>query len=239
VETSRVDAGRRLAAGVWMLSLALACSSSPAARPDILLITLDTFRYDRPGYAGYEPHLTPAIDALAAESAIFEQAVTSMATTFPAHATILTGAYPTRHGVRHNGVYSLPDEAITLTERLRDAGYATGAVVGSVVLAQRFGLGQGFDHVPGRELARCADRQALSRVLVDDDQHPKGATVGRAVLDEVVGPDMIRALGPPADARAVVKPQPASLRLAFRNFQPLLAPQALDPLRTRGEALLA
>ena len=51
-----------------------------------------------------------------------------------------------------------------------------------------------------------------------------------AVLDEVVGPDVVRALGPQPDAGAVRQPEPATLGLLRRNLEPLAAPDPLDPL---------
>jgi hypothetical protein len=45
-----------------------------------------------------------------------------------------------------------------------------------------------------------------------------------AVLDEVVGPDVVRTLGPQPDAGAVRQPEPAALGLLGRNLQPLAAP---------------
>ncbi len=51
-----------------------------------------------------------------------------------------------------------------------------------------------------------------------------------AVLDEVVGPDMIAVLGPEPDTGAVVQPETTALRLPCRNLQPLASPDPLDPL---------
>jgi hypothetical protein len=51
-----------------------------------------------------------------------------------------------------------------------------------------------------------------------------------AVLDEVVGPDVIAVLGPEPDAGAVVQPEPTALRLLLGNLQPLASPDPLDPL---------
>jgi hypothetical protein len=51
-----------------------------------------------------------------------------------------------------------------------------------------------------------------------------------AVLDEVMGPDMVGALGAPADARSAVEPEPAPFGLFGRDFQPLAPPDLLDPL---------
>ncbi len=52
-----------------------------------------------------------------------------------------------------------------------------------------------------------------------------------AVLDEVVGPDVVGPLRPQPDAGAVVEPEPALLRLLVRDLQPFAPPDPLDPLR--------
>ena len=113
------------------------------ARPNILLIVLDTFRSDRPGFAGGPAELTPQLDALARESTVFDDAVTTMATTFPAHASMFTGLSPRAHGVRWNGD-ALAPEAQTVAELLRDAGYDTAAFVSLRALLDRGGFAQGF-----------------------------------------------------------------------------------------------
>jgi hypothetical protein len=51
-----------------------------------------------------------------------------------------------------------------------------------------------------------------------------------SVFDKVVGPDVVRTLGAQTDARAVGEPEPATLRLLRRNFQPLASPDPFDPL---------
>jgi hypothetical protein len=51
-----------------------------------------------------------------------------------------------------------------------------------------------------------------------------------AVLDEVVGPDVVRTLGPQPEARPVRQPEPAALGLLLRHLQPLAAPDPLHPL---------
>ena len=113
-------------------------------RRNVLLVSIDTLRRDRLGAYGAE-HPTPALDALAAEGFLFDDATTTAPTTLPAHSSILTGTYPHRHGVRRNGLNRLPPEALTLTELLRANGYSTGAFVGTAVLDRVYGLDQGFD----------------------------------------------------------------------------------------------
>jgi choline-sulfatase len=119
--------------------------SGVAAGWNVLLITLDTTRRDRIGCYGYAQAQTPAIDALAARGLRFEDAVTSVPVTLPSHATMLTGLYPPRHGVRDNGRQTLAPAHETLAEALSSRGYETAAFVGAFVLDRRFGLDQGFD----------------------------------------------------------------------------------------------
>ncbi|MFH1999928.1 MAG: sulfatase-like hydrolase/transferase, partial [Planctomycetota bacterium] len=130
---------------------AAASCSEPLDNPEnrtynVLLITVDTLRADHLGAYGYEKIDTPNIDRLAAEGICFKNAYTPCPVTLPAHVSIMTGAYPFAHGVRNNGVFHVPDGLITLAERLKNKGYATGAVIGSYVMDARFGLNQGFDH---------------------------------------------------------------------------------------------
>jgi arylsulfatase A-like enzyme/Tfp pilus assembly protein PilF len=65
--------------------------------------------------------------------------------TLPSHASILTGQYPFRHGLRDNSGYRLPAGTRTAASAFKQAGYATGAFVSAFPLHSRFGLNQGFD----------------------------------------------------------------------------------------------
>jgi len=70
--------------------------------------------------------------------------------TLPSHASIFTSLIPPRHGVRDNGGFFVEETATTLAERLKEAGWTTGAFVGAWVLDSKWGLGQGFDHYSDR-----------------------------------------------------------------------------------------
>lgn len=111
---------------------------------NVLLLTLDTTRSDHVGCYGNEEASTPVLDRLADEGVRFETAVAQAPITLPSHASILTGAYPYRHGARANGFYSLPTDRTTMAEYLSDEGYQTAAVTAAFVLDSRFGLDQGF-----------------------------------------------------------------------------------------------
>jgi arylsulfatase A-like enzyme len=126
---------------------------------NVLLVTLDTLRSDRVGCYGYKGVETPALDALAAGGVRFANVVSPVPMTLPAHASILTGGYPSRHGVRDNGTYRLTDTHETLAERLKAQGYVTAAFIGAFVLDHRYGTAQGFDtyqdeFAPGSEGSR-------------------------------------------------------------------------------------
>ena len=128
------------------LALGLLAACSPDQRPtNVLLISLDTTRADALGCYGGPPDLTPAIDELARRGWLFERAYSPVPLTLPAHASLFTGRYPREHGVHNNNSYRLPEQEVTLAERLRAAGYQTGAFVGAYVLASPYGLAQGFE----------------------------------------------------------------------------------------------
>src|SRR5262249_53916215 len=72
-------------------------------RPNILLVTLDTTRADHLCCYGYPLAKTPVLDALARGGVLFTQASAVAPLTQPAHSSIMTGMYPTHHGVHVNG----------------------------------------------------------------------------------------------------------------------------------------
>lgn len=146
----------RRALGLLALALA-ACSdandpapvagSEPSPEPvGVLLVSFDTTRADRMGHMGHPGAHTPVLDELAARGVVFERAWAPAPITLPSHATMLTGSYPVAHGVRHNAVHRLGEQALLLPEVLQRQGFRTAACVGSFVLEGRFGLAQGFEH---------------------------------------------------------------------------------------------
>jgi choline-sulfatase len=129
-----------------VLSALAAAAPAPAKRtpPNLILITMDTTRADHLGAWGDAQAHTPNLDALAARGTRFARCDTAAPITLPSHASILTGLFPPRHGVRDNGTFVLAPKVETLAERLAAHGYDTAAVVSAVVLARRQGLDQGF-----------------------------------------------------------------------------------------------
>ncbi len=126
--------------------LAKLWSESAVEKPNVILLTLDTTRADHLACYGYTSVKTPNLDSLARRGVLFEQAATNSPLTLPAHCSILTGMYPTYHGVRINGNTALNEEQTTIAEVLSGQGYQCGAFIGAFVLDGRWGLKQGFKH---------------------------------------------------------------------------------------------
>ena len=137
--------------------VAAGCHRSPVppateARPNVLLVTIDTLRADRVGCYGHAAAATPVLDGLAARGVRFATAVAHVPLTGPSHASLFTGRTPLGHGFRDNGGYTLPAGLTTVAEDFRKNGYETAAFVSAFPLHRRFGFDRGFetydDHLP-------------------------------------------------------------------------------------------
>jgi arylsulfatase A-like enzyme/cytochrome c-type biogenesis protein CcmH/NrfG len=131
---------------------ALGAGHSPASRPvrreaglNVLLVTIDTLRWDALGSYGQSRGTSPLLDRLAREGVRFETARAHNTVTLPSHADILSGRHPFDHGVRDNAGFRFPRGTETLATLLKARGYRTGAFVSAFVLDSRFGLDRGFD----------------------------------------------------------------------------------------------
>ena len=91
-------------------------------------------------------------------------------------------------------------------------------------------IGQAMQHVVGSQPSGHDDRQAAACELVEHDEHAEGPAVLRALLDEVIRPDVVGSLGPKTDAGPIVQPQTAAFGLFAWHFQPFPTPDAIDAL---------
>jgi choline-sulfatase len=157
----------------WLVVVALVVASglagwwyfSRAGGPPspIILISIDTLRADHLPIYGYAKVKTPAIDALAADGIVFEQAYAHSPQTLPSHASILTGQLPFETGVRDNIGFTLRADQETLASRLKAAGYVTGGVVSAFVLRKETGIARGFDFYDG-EMPLAAPDMPMGQV---------------------------------------------------------------------------
>jgi arylsulfatase A-like enzyme len=97
----------------------------------IVLISLDTLRPDHLGTYGHVRDTSPVLDALADRGVVFEDASSTAPWTLPAHASMLTGLYPSQANVRRSPD-RLPASIPTLAAQLREAGYRTVGIASNL-----------------------------------------------------------------------------------------------------------
>lgn len=114
------------------------------SRPDVVLMSLDTVRWDRTTLADSSLRTTPALAALAEQGVVFESAFSTASWTLPAHASVFTGMHPDRTGTSFSYA-SMPSGATTIAERFRAAGYETLALTGGGFVMPEFGFARGFE----------------------------------------------------------------------------------------------
>jgi len=102
-------------------------SSPEGKRPNLLFVLVDQMRHVAMGCAGNEQVRTPNLDRLAADGAIFNNAVSNISVCTPARACILTGRYPIAHTVLTNNSM-LPNDMPTMGKILKETGYSTGHI---------------------------------------------------------------------------------------------------------------
>jgi arylsulfatase A-like enzyme/Tfp pilus assembly protein PilF len=141
----RLSAYLLIFAAVFLTGICARGAQKKSEALNVLLISIDTLRPDRLSCYDSQFVETPNIDSLASRSVVFDRAFAHNPTTLPSHTNILLGTTPLYHGVHDNAQFKLAGEFVTLSEYLKDRGYATGAFIGAFPLDSRFGLAQGFD----------------------------------------------------------------------------------------------
>ena len=149
----------------------------PGRRPDIVLITLDAARPDHFSCYGYDRPTTPNIDLMSDESLVFTNVFALVPNTLRSVPTMITGLSYLDHQVTEDDS-TLPDEARTLAEYLRDAGYATACFSANPNNSRAIGDDQGYaeffelwTEVP-RALSDYLTQRALEWLNGFDDSKP-------------------------------------------------------------------
>ena len=150
------------------------CGGDREAPTRVLLLSCDTLRADRLGVYGYDQDVSPRLDALASDGAVFERAYSTAPMTQPSVSSLMTGRLPEHIGVARGNLRRLPPEVETLAERLADRGITTAAVISNWVLrrsetarSELEGVAQGFDHFDDRMEVREKNREAFERLAPD------------------------------------------------------------------------
>ncbi len=154
----------------WLLSIAtvaatalpLAGCGGDAARPNVVLIVVDSLRADALGSYGSEPTPSPAIDHLAAEGVRFERAVAPASWNLPSVSSLVTSTPPWVHG--QGAPPSGAREVITLAGSFAAAGYRTGAFTEMAwpLLQRDFGT---FQNTAFKDVFGSPDANSAARTL--------------------------------------------------------------------------
>jgi arylsulfatase A-like enzyme len=174
-----------LGLGLFCLLLLLAgCSKQPTnqEKPPIILIVLDTLRADHLGAYGYSRPTSPELDAFAASATLYEYAMSPAPWTPPAVASIFSGLYPTSHGMMppkdretaRKASKRLPDEVLTLAERLKTSGYYTLGLSANPWISKTYGFAQGYDVFSNQVKARA--EEVTNRALALLKLAPQGSS---------------------------------------------------------------
>jgi arylsulfatase A-like enzyme len=185
---------------------AAALPASSGLGPDIVLIVLDTVRADHLELYGY-PHATmPRLRDWAVDALVHDHFLSTSSWTLPSHASLFTGQYPATHrahgrtveedhiqrfkqGLSTQRVLERPlsRDAVTVAERLWDAGYATiGIAANRAFLDRSWRLDQGFDLWICEEASRGVSFLPYTRA---DRITAMGLEAVDAVLPELAYPE--------------------------------------------------
>ncbi|MFO7652351.1 MAG: sulfatase [Candidatus Krumholzibacteriia bacterium] len=184
----RLERSRR-----WLLDPA--GSGRPARHsgpPHLLLMGVDTLRYDHLGLAGYRRATSPHLDALAALGTCFDDVMAPAPWTLPSFSSALTGLTPSLHGALLDGTvrnmstqppHRLPEDVTTLAQHLATLGYRTAAIYSNQFFG--FGLAESFQehayhNLPADDLValildwlrRNGDRPCFVFTLFNDPHEP-------------------------------------------------------------------
>jgi arylsulfatase A-like enzyme len=139
---------RRIMTGL-LCGLALLCAAhalaAESARPNVLIVTIDTLRADRMSGYGYERPTSPFLDGLMERGVRFTEARTVEPLTGPALCSMITARYPHETGASRNGLRMRPGLS-SLPKRLQEEGYVTAAIVSNWTLKNKISnLAEHFD----------------------------------------------------------------------------------------------
>jgi arylsulfatase A-like enzyme len=138
------------------------CWPGEKPAPHVIVISVDTLnRNALRSFEGSAPPL-PVLDAFAEKSVRFVNAYSTASWTLPAHASLLTGLYPDRHGATRE-LQGMAIGVSTIAEALKSRGYQTVAFTGGGFLHAAYGFSRGFDRYDQRLAKGGGDRDSPAR----------------------------------------------------------------------------
>ena len=150
--------------------------------PNVVWVTLDSVRADHTTMGGYERDTTPNLARIAEPGDAFHHCISSGTGTPYSSASILSGTYPTRHGVKITNEY-LPETLATLPELLGAAGYRTACLSRNSYVSPGTGLDRGFDRfswVSGSTILDAVPYRTLAKYFFNLRRHSAGLALDTA-----------------------------------------------------------
>lgn len=136
-------------------------------KPNIIWIVMDTVRADHLSCYGYERDTTPRVCELAEEGVLYENAISAGPWTFPAHNSMFTGMYPSKHGAVGEWHW-LDDKWTTIAEVLKENGYSNlGISNNDYFVNGNKNMDQGFDEFINLRIHKGHQLEFLSARLID------------------------------------------------------------------------
>lgn len=209
--------------------------------PNVVLVLGCTVRRDQVGVYGATLETMPHLRALAARGVRFADPVVAAPWTRASSAAMLTGRYPlelgmVERGVRRNDMV-LPEEAITLAERFRAAGYRTVGATANPNLNQVFGFSQGFDaYLEPDGLWRNGGARLPGEEVVERLEEVVGTPTDRPLYLQVMLVDAHAPYDHPVDPNLLAPGEPPRLgryRVGIRDLDQNVGRLA-DMLERRG-----
>ncbi len=151
--------------GLWQ-SPSVVSQDRQDARPNIVLVVMDTQRVDRLGCYGYGRQTSPRLDAFAADATVFENCTSPAIWTLPAHASMFTGLFPSEHGANWGHTW-VAEEFTTVTQLLAEAGYQTMALTNNLWIGPSTNLSRGFDGYIQPLLLHNVRSNGLAKLLLE------------------------------------------------------------------------
>jgi arylsulfatase A-like enzyme len=132
--------------GYLLLANPRIVSSSSPKEPNIILISIDTLRRDHLGLYGYAREVSPFLDRMAEETAVFDRALAQAPYTVTSHMTMITSLWPRVHQILTH-VYQdrLSTKWLTLAQILKARGYMTAGFTAGGQVSAVYGFDRGMD----------------------------------------------------------------------------------------------
>lgn len=154
----------------------------------IIIISVDALRADSLSSYGYEKTTSPCIDKIAREGALCKYAYTQSNWTYPSFYSLITGLYPTVHGITRFD-QKIASKVATLPELLAGKGYKSFLLSNLYPLIDQNRFGAHFSETENFEIDRDIEKLKRKIKLLKDDDLFMLIHVGNYVHEPYFAPE--------------------------------------------------